>query len=626
MTLSFSQLNAPFLPKQLGLLIKATSFSIIGVALTACNGDNDSTTSLDKNAPVLTVTSNFDKSITNQASFTIAGSAIDENTTTITVKSTTTGQSKTVNVGNDGKFNVAIPLISGNNDIVITATDEAGNTVSKEGTILLDNVAPNLSINSDTTEGVSRTTVYKVKGKLSDNSELATLKLTVKNGTTEQPITLAQDGSFDTDITLQLGSNNLILTATDTAGNNTTKQTNIYFGQVVAAGNSHTGAIVNGKLYAWGRNNFGQVGNGQITTLEGNTNHPITPYLVTTAPTNLSSVIFNQNHSTLLTNDGKVYTWGDDRFGQLGRGSLGRSSCASSTDNCRLDIGEVAGLPKAMMVASGYRHQLVLTEEGSVYAFGQNSNGQLGNGTTANSDIPVKVDFSQTTASKIIQVVASSNSSYALDDKGQIWAWGLNQYANLGQGTTCLPIDKCVDVTSKPLLVKSPEGIKFVEISAGKDHALAIDNNGKLYGWGLNSSSQIGYLGNDVKNTDKAWSQYITVPTALPWSATRQAKHIYANGNTSFVLASDNNAYHWGMYGETGADGKTAYTNLSEPTNKIPNLTQVTDMAVGGLHQIAKRQDGGIFTWGWSFEGSLGGGETTTNIWMYNTPISVKLN
>ena len=73
------------------------------------------------------------------------------------------------------------------------------------------------------------------------------------------------------------------------------------------------------------------------------------------------------------------------------------------------------------------------------------------------------------------------------------------------------------------------------------------------------------------------------------------------------------------------ATGKTIYVNLNEPTDKLPALTNVTDMSVGALHQVAQRQDGGLYTWGWSFEGSLGGGATTTNIWMYNVPIAIKL-
>ena len=152
-----------------------------------------------------------------------------------------------------------------------------------------------------------------------------------------------------------------------------------------------------------------------------------------------------------------------------------------------------------------------------------------------------------------------------------------------------------------------------------------MTDQGKVYAWGLNASSQVGFNGEDYKDSDRAWAQYVTTPILLPWFDNRVAKHVYANGNTSYVMLNDRKVYAWGTFGETDATGKTIYVNLNEPTDKLPALTNVTDMSVGALHQIAQRQDGGLYTWGWSFEGSLGGGATTTNIWMYNVPIAIKL-
>ena len=226
---------------------------------------------------------------------------------------------------------------------------------------------------------------------------------------------------------------------------------------------------------------------------------------------------------------------------------------------------------------------------------------------------------------KVIQVAAAANSSYALDDKGQVWAWGQNQYGNLGQGNVCVATAGCQDVNNTPILVKFPAGVNITEIAAGKDHVLAMTDQGKVYAWGLNASSQVGFNGEGYKDSDRAWAQYVTTPILLPWFDNRVAKHVYANGNTSYVMLNDRKVYAWGTFGETDATGKTIYVNLNEPTDKLPALTNVTDMSVGALHQIAQRQDGGLYTWGWSFEGSLGGGATTTNIWMYNVPIAIKL-
>ena len=122
-------------------------------------------------------------------------------------------------------------------------------------------------------------------------------------------------------------------------------------------------------------------------------------------------------------------------------------------------------------------------------------------------------------------------------------------------------------------------------------------------------------------------------------------RRVYANGNASYVLlddvdtengsSTDGALYAWGMFGETNSEGRTIYDDLDEPTNKLPNLEDIENMAIGALHHIAndndfepndtdEEQNEDLFTWGWSFEGSLGN-ENTTNIWMYNNPIPVTL-
>lgn len=611
-----------------GCKLPLTTF-ITSVLVAGCGGSNSST-SADTVKPTLTLNSQSNP-ITNQTTINLSGVVTDNqdiNGLMVTVKNNATGKTVTSTTNASGEFTASVPLQAGANDIVVTVSDKSGNQATTSMSLTVDNVAPTLTLNADVKDEFSRTTLTKIAGKVADDRELTEIDATITLDNTNQtlPLTLNAQGDFTSQLNLKPGQNNFTITVMDKAGNRQTQQGSIYFGQTLAAGNSHTASLKDGKLYAWGRNNFGQVGMGITTSLSQNDNHPISPLLISQTPTDIASIVFNQNHSALLTKSGKVYTWGDDRFGQLGRGALNRSNCASGNNNCRLDMAEVAGLSNVVSIASGYRHHLALDADGKVYAFGQNSNGQLGVTNTTTSDVPVQVNFSaSSTMGKVIQVAAAANSSYALDDKGQVWAWGQNQYGNLGQGNVCVATAGCQDVNNTPILVKFPAGVNITEIAAGKDHVLAMTDQGKVYAWGLNASSQVGFNGEGYKDSDRAWAQYVTTPILLPWFDNRVAKHVYANGNTSYVMLNDRKVYAWGTFGETDATGKTIYVNLNEPTDKLPALTNVTDMSVGALHQIAQRQDGGLYTWGWSFEGSLGGGATTTNIWMYNVPIAIKL-
>ncbi len=301
------------------------------------------------------------------------------------------------------------------------------------------------------------------------------------------------------------------------------------------------------------------------------------------------------------------------------------------------------------MVAPGYSHNLVLTEDGTVWAFGANGQGQLGNGNTTNTtsnSTPTKVDFSAATdIGHIVQVVTSANSSYALDDRGQVWGWGSNAYANLGNGQECNKANNCININATPMLIKVittddnnatvTATEKVIQLAAGKDHVLALTSKDAVYAWGLNTASQVGYNaeknGENNANTANAWADIITTPTKLPWFADKDVRRVYANGNASYVLLDNGKVYPWGMFGETDGTGKTIYNDLNEPTDKLPSLTNIDNMAMGTMHLIAhekadnQNKNGSLFTWGWSFEGSLGN-KDTTHIWMYNNPIPVNLS
>lgn len=520
---------------------------------------------------------------------------------------------------------------------------------------VIDRTPPLLTTDSGFADGYTAVAAVFVSGQVQDSSGIKSLTYAL-NDAPAQILTVDAKGYFDDRILLSLGDNKITLEATDNAGNMMRSTKTVYLGNTVAAGGSHTGALRDGQLYAWGRNNYGQIGLGLTTKATDIMGHPNTPMIVNQAPKNLISINYNQNHSLAIDQAGQVYSWGADNYGQLGRGEMGRDDCRDTQD-CRLDISAIAGINDAVMVAAGYKHNLVLTKDGSVWAFGANAQGQLGTGSSMSSSTPIRVDFSTANAvGRIVQVVASANSSYALDDKGQVWGWGSDAYANLGDGKTCTATNSCLNIHATPTRIQvldntptKPNDIyhkeKVIQLAAGRDHVLALTNTASVYAWGLNDSSQLGYNGQAFKGTKEAWTDIIVTPTKLPWFTDKEVRRIYANGHASYALldnvsvGTDSKAngvvYAWGAFGETNSTGKTVYNNLDEPSNTLLNLKNIDTMAVGIMHLIAHKkprpqnsinetQNGSFLTWGWSFEGALGN-KDSTHIWMYNTPTPVHL-
>lgn len=478
------------------------------------------------------------------------------------------------------------------------------------------NTPPTLTLDALTQQPL--TSLLELTGTVTDDREVS--QVIASLGDDNFTATLANK-KFTVTIPLRAGENAISIVATDNqAASSDAVTTTLYFGERLAAGGAHSGALKDGKLFTWGRSNLGQTGLGATSAMfledkTVNPKHPVTP---TAAVTDVlfAAIYFNQNQSLAIGKDGKVYSWGDDAYGQLGRGDEGRADCGSRKANCRLDIAAIADFKDIVQIAVGYRHVLALDVTGKVYAFGRNNEGQLGNGTTDNSSAPVAVVWADE-APRIVQIIASSSSSYALDDKGQLWGWGRDRYANLGDG------EASREGVSKPQKITIPEAI--TQVAVGRDHVLALSTTGKIYAWGLNRSSQVGYNGKDFADTDNAWGSPVVSPKALPSMEGVTVAAVYANGNTSYLRSSAGKLYAWGMYGLSEGTG-TVYADLDKPTDVFTSLTGIEELAVGALHQVARNTTGAYFSWGWSFEGSLGGAaDTIINRWMYNSPLTISL-
>jgi len=231
----------------------------------------------------------------------------------------------------------------------------------------------------------------------------------------------------------------------------------------LGAGNSHSLAVKsNGTLWAWGDNAKGQLGDGT----QVNRNVPVQVNI----PANVKEVSGGGSFTLALTDDGKVWAWGSNEQGQVGNGEISFTSVTKPS--------LVNGLDNVKEISAGNNHSLALKSDGTVWSWGGNIFGQLGDGTNQNRDRPVQVSG----LTGILAVSAGENHSYALDSDGSIWAWGSNSDGRLGDGTT--------DERDTPVRVKDLHDV--IAISAGSYHGHALTEDRELWSWGSNTFGQLG--------------------------------------------------------------------------------------------------------------------------------------
>ena len=315
----------------------------------------------------------------------------------------------------------------------------------------------------------------------------------------------------------------------------------------VAAGGYHVLAVGSDQIvYAWGLNDQGQLGNG---SKDANA-HP-SPMPVKGAdgqPFKAVQISAGSSDSAAIDPQGRVYTWGSEGY------MLFNSSPRLTPTLAKDPNGSGQGL-HAVQVSANYSFIMVLDADGNVYTWGYNNYGQLGNGTsTADKDptyaadparVPDPKDTSK--AFKAVQISAGSFHALAIGQDGTLWAWGWNDYGQLGDGG--------YEDQSTPMQVRNPkdssQGFKVAWISAGVNQTIVGDENGTAWAWGLNWYGQLGINNDDTQDTPTQMSP--------PAGQDNPAKgftpaRVSVGGGHALAIGQDGNAYSWGSnwYGELG--------------------------------------------------------------------------
>ncbi|MBX7212133.1 MAG: cadherin-like beta sandwich domain-containing protein [Verrucomicrobiaceae bacterium] len=391
------------------------------------------------------------------------------------------------------------------------------------------------------------------------------------------------------------------------------------------------GIRANGTLWGWGLNTSNYLGDGTTTTRR-------TPVQIGTA-TNWSSVSAGGSHCVALQSDGTMWAWGLNSDGRVGNGTNAVPNTTTQSSPVQIGTSAQLGVPKTWVLASaGTSHTVAVASDGTLWAWGGNGSGQLGQGTTDSLAHSVPTQISGATAQTAAgSLGAGGDFTLVIQTDGKLYGWGTNGNGQIGDGTTTSP---------RSVLTVVGTATTWSKVSAGSAFTTALRTDGTLWTWGLNSSGQLGD-GSLVQRTAP-----VQVGTATNWST------LHAGATWTFARKTDNTLWSWGanasgQLGQGFADGAArgnapaqvgsdatwttaaagvgvslaakadgtlwawgTYSNGQQgvvpriPLPLAPSLGPVTSVAGGGASDVVMRPDGSTLAWGSNSSGQLALGAT----------------
>jgi len=340
----------------------------------------------------------------------------------------------------------------------------------------------------------------------------------------------------------------------------------------VSAGSDFSLALLaDGDVDAWGANADGQLGNG------GHTGSTL-PVQVDNL-TGVIAISAGGQHAMALLSNGTVWTWGDDGNGELGNGVAGADSPIP------VEVITTTGpLSSISAIAAGYGHDLALNTSGSVWAWGQGGQGELGNQTTSDSATPVRVPIGDIQA-----IAAEADGSLALQSNETVLAWGFDAAGEVGNGTVGTTGCECVD--SPALVLTGSYALGGVTAIAGANERGMAIVNGTVWEWGYNAD---GELGSGVASNNPATCECISSAIeamAAPNSALTGALGLATgSGNDTAVLTRGGLLWTWGTNasGQLGdGDFTGSVTPVRVQSSGGGDLQAVISVAAGSDYMLA---------------------------------------
>ena len=336
--------------------------------------------------------------------------------------------------------------------------------------------------------------------------------------------------------------------------------------QFAAGGNQTVGLKADGKMYSWGSNIRGQLGDGT----SDNRNAPVS---ISGGSTLWKQVSVGDRFVVAIRTDGTLWAWGYNLNGQLGDG----------TQVDKLVPTQIGVAKDWYMVAAGQAHVVALkastvagTASYTLYAWGSNYKGQLGDGTVVDKLIPTKIG-----TANWLTIAAGQTHTVGIQRNQTLWTWGDSSFGQTGNGSS-----------SGTVLAPTQVGtMTWSSVAAGAQHTLAINSDRTLYAWGAGATGQLGNNGTSMQTAP------VPVGTANNWA------QVTGGMDHSMGVRDDGTLWGWGSNreGQLGDGG----TDSLQPV-QIGNLTTWKSVSAGAFHTAALKADSTLWTFGRNAEGQLG--------------------
>ena len=344
-----------------------------------------------------------------------------------------------------------------------------------------------------------------------------------------------------------------------------TDWTSVTGGSVSAGGSFHAAAIrTGGSLYAWALNTSGQLGLGHtLGTASTTTRNPVFIEL----NENWSELSLGADHGMAIKTNGTLWGWGVNSAGQIGDNTV-------TTRSSPTQIGTLTGWSK---VSAGASHSMAIYTDGTLWAWGLGTSGQLGYNPITPSRLTSTNDWSE--------ISGGTSHTMGVKTDGTLWTWGVNGNGQLGQNN--------VTARSSPTQVGTLTNWSKVSATTGASSGFAIKTDGTIWGWGLNSSGQLG------DGTTVNRSSPVQIGTLTNWSSisTIFSDHVMA-------IKTDGTLWGWGN-NASGRIGDGTTVGRSSPV-QIGTLTNWSKVSAGIGHTTAIKGDGTLWSWGTADSGVLG--------------------